>query len=285
MIGLRSYRRLTTSYINRRLCRRRKCSQLRRFTTIRYWRICAACAGGLPGSAYASLRARRQRSEIRPSNRARGVWRSRASRIARRSATGTYSSSSLSNCAVIMAGGQRDGTDVYTLPGEPDGKRSCGFLPAAVHIGRIDLTPCGGKVVVLLCIRAARAARFVISFLRWQAARRESELDKVASSIASGHGAETLGHGYKDVGDDSFKDLHAEPDRIAGTRASSCSRSFSISPLIWQQIPSHLHHSFAKHMDRDAWTGEADPLSLSLAALMIVRDAIARTGEFAGGEA
>ena len=128
-----------------------------------------------------------------------------------------------------MAGGQRDGTDVYTLPGEPDGKRSCGFLPAAVHIGRIDLTPCGGKVVVLLCIRAARAARFVISFLRWQAARRESELDKVASSIASGHGAETLGHGYRDVGDDSFKDLHAEPDRIAGTRASSCSRSFSIN--------------------------------------------------------
>ena len=44
----------------------------------------------------------------------------------------------------IMAVGQRDGTDVYTLPGEPAGKRLCGFLPAAVRIGikgQVDGSP------------------------------------------------------------------------------------------------------------------------------------------------
>ncbi len=58
-----------------------------------------------------------------------------------------------------------------------------------------------------------------------------------------------------------------------------------ICPLTWQETPSHLRHSFAKHMSKDLWTGEADLLSLPEAAMMIIRDAIARTGEFAGGEA
>jgi hypothetical protein len=57
-----------------------------------------------------------------------------------------------------------------------------------------------------------------------------------------------------------------------------------IGPLTWQEIPSHLHHSFAKHMDKDLWTSEVDLLSLSEAAMMILRDAIARTGEFASVE-
>ena len=58
-----------------------------------------------------------------------------------------------------------------------------------------------------------------------------------------------------------------------------------ICPLTWQEIPSHLRNSFAKHMNKDLWTGEADVLSLSEAAMMLIRDAIARTGEFSIGEA
>ena len=41
-----------------------------------------------------------------------------------------------------------------------------------------------------------------------------------------------------------------------------------------------LHPSFAKYMGEEVWTGRPDLLSLREAALMIVRDAIARTGEF-----
>jgi hypothetical protein len=37
-------------------------------------------------------------------------------------------------------------------------------------------------------------------------------------------------------------------------------------------------------MTKDAWTGESDPLSLPEAALLIVRDAITKTGEFAHDE-
>jgi hypothetical protein len=37
-------------------------------------------------------------------------------------------------------------------------------------------------------------------------------------------------------------------------------------------------------MVKDCWTGESDLLDLRHAALMIVRDAIARTGEFADDE-
>jgi hypothetical protein len=54
-----------------------------------------------------------------------------------------------------------------------------------------------------------------------------------------------------------------------------------ISRSGWHDIPQHLHPAFAKYMDKDVWTGESDPLTLSEAALMIVRDAITRTGEFA----
>jgi hypothetical protein len=57
-----------------------------------------------------------------------------------------------------------------------------------------------------------------------------------------------------------------------------------ISRSGWHDIPQHLHPAFAKYMSKDVWTGESDPLSLSEAALMIVRDAIARSGEFANGE-
>ena len=53
-----------------------------------------------------------------------------------------------------------------------------------------------------------------------------------------------------------------------------------IDPSGWDGIPLDLHSSFAKYMCRDVWTGECDLLSLREAALMIVRDAIARTGEF-----
>jgi hypothetical protein len=48
----------------------------------------------------------------------------------------------------------------------------------------------------------------------------------------------------------------------------------------WEEIPLELHPSFAKYMCRDAWTGRSDLLTLREAALMILRDAITRTGEF-----
>jgi hypothetical protein len=57
-----------------------------------------------------------------------------------------------------------------------------------------------------------------------------------------------------------------------------------ISPSGWESIPLHLHPSFAKYMDRDVWTGQSDVLSLREAALMIVRDAITQSGEFASDE-
>lgn len=52
----------------------------------------------------------------------------------------------------------------------------------------------------------------------------------------------------------------------------------------WHNIPQHLHPSFARYMTKDVWTGESDPLTLSEASLLIVRDAITRTGEFADDE-
>lgn len=57
-----------------------------------------------------------------------------------------------------------------------------------------------------------------------------------------------------------------------------------ISRSGWHDIPQHLHPAFAKYMSKDVWTGQSDPFTLSEAALMIVRDAIARTGEFADDE-
>jgi hypothetical protein len=48
----------------------------------------------------------------------------------------------------------------------------------------------------------------------------------------------------------------------------------------WDEIPMDLHPSFAKYMGEEVWTGQPDLLSLREAALMIIRDAIAHTGEF-----
>ena len=53
-----------------------------------------------------------------------------------------------------------------------------------------------------------------------------------------------------------------------------------IEPAGWDGIALDLHPSFAKYMCRDVWTGQSDLLTLRDAALMIVRDAITRTGEF-----
>jgi hypothetical protein len=58
-----------------------------------------------------------------------------------------------------------------------------------------------------------------------------------------------------------------------------------ISRSTWPEIPQYLHPAFARYMSRDAWTGEPDVLTLSEAALLIVRDAIMRIGEFSDDEA
>jgi hypothetical protein len=52
----------------------------------------------------------------------------------------------------------------------------------------------------------------------------------------------------------------------------------------WDEIPMDLHPSFAKYMDEEVWTGLPDLLTLRQAALLIIRDAIARTGEFGDEE-
>ena len=54
-----------------------------------------------------------------------------------------------------------------------------------------------------------------------------------------------------------------------------------IPPLGWTAIPTHLQACFVKYMSRDVWSGQPDLATLSDAALMIVRDAITRRGEFA----
>jgi len=54
------------------------------------------------------------------------------------------------------------------------------------------------------------------------------------------------------------------------------------SPSGWDAIPAELHPYFAKYMDRDVWTGQSDLKSLREAALLIIRDAITQSGEFAG---
>jgi hypothetical protein len=48
----------------------------------------------------------------------------------------------------------------------------------------------------------------------------------------------------------------------------------------WDTIPAGLHSYFEEYMSKDVWTGECDPLTLPNAALLIVRDAITRTGTF-----
>jgi hypothetical protein len=53
-----------------------------------------------------------------------------------------------------------------------------------------------------------------------------------------------------------------------------------IEPVGWDAIPMNLHPSFATYMGREAWTGLPDLMNLREAALMIIRDAITRAGEF-----
>jgi hypothetical protein len=48
----------------------------------------------------------------------------------------------------------------------------------------------------------------------------------------------------------------------------------------WCCIPVELQPSFSRYMSRDVWTGEPDLLTLQDAALLILRDAITRSGEF-----
>ena len=48
----------------------------------------------------------------------------------------------------------------------------------------------------------------------------------------------------------------------------------------WREMPLDLRISFARYMGSDVWTGLPDLLTMRDAALLIVRDAIARTGEF-----
>jgi hypothetical protein len=57
-----------------------------------------------------------------------------------------------------------------------------------------------------------------------------------------------------------------------------------IDPTGWESIPIDLHPAFDRYMCRDVWTGQSDLLTLRKAALMIIRDAIARTGEFGNEE-
>ena len=57
-----------------------------------------------------------------------------------------------------------------------------------------------------------------------------------------------------------------------------------ISQSGWHDIPEYLHPFFERHMKSDVWTSRPDLLTLSEAALMILRDAITRTGDFADDE-
>lgn len=64
--------------------------------------------------------------------------------------------------------------------------------------------------------------------------------------------------------------------------ALRCLREVSVCG--WDAIPQELHPYFAKYMDRDVWTGQSDLQSLREAALLILRDAITQSGEFASDE-
>ena len=55
---------------------------------------------------------------------------------------------------------------------------------------------------------------------------------------------------------------------------------FKIDQAPWSDIPLEVRFSLAKYMGEDVWTHLPDLLALREAALLIVRDAIARTGEF-----
>ena len=57
-----------------------------------------------------------------------------------------------------------------------------------------------------------------------------------------------------------------------------------LSETGWDGIPAELRPSFVSYMSKDCWTGRCELLDLRPAALMIVRDAIVRAGEFAEDE-
>lgn len=57
-----------------------------------------------------------------------------------------------------------------------------------------------------------------------------------------------------------------------------------IEPACWDEIPPDLHASFTRYMGEEVWTGLPDLMTLRQAALLIIRDAIMRTGEFSDEE-
>ena len=56
--------------------------------------------------------------------------------------------------------------------------------------------------------------------------------------------------------------------------------AFKMDQARWSEIPLEARISLAKYMGEDVWTHLPDVLALREAAVMIVRDAIARIGEF-----
>ena len=59
---------------------------------------------------------------------------------------------------------------------------------------------------------------------------------------------------------------------------------FKVEQAGWDVIPLDLQPSFAKYMSGDVWTGLPQLQTLRDSALMLIRDAIARTGEFSDVE-
>lgn len=53
-----------------------------------------------------------------------------------------------------------------------------------------------------------------------------------------------------------------------------------MDPCGWEQIPEEQKKYFAEYMGRNVWTGGVDLFTLRDAALMLIRDAIARKGAF-----
>jgi hypothetical protein len=60
--------------------------------------------------------------------------------------------------------------------------------------------------------------------------------------------------------------------------------AFKVDQARWSEIPLDARISLAKYMGEDVWTHLPDLLALREAALLIIRDAIARTGEFGEGD-
>ena len=58
-----------------------------------------------------------------------------------------------------------------------------------------------------------------------------------------------------------------------------------MDPWGWHEVPEDQRPYFAQYMDRDVWTGEVDLFTLRDAALLLIRDAIARKGAFAAESA